>query len=254
MFDFLRRSGKGIEDFSLLGTDMHAHWLPGIDDGAKTIDDSLQLIRGLVDMGYRELIATPHVMADFYPNTPATINGALAEVRRAVTTAGIDVRLTAAAEYLLDEGFMQKLRAGELLTLPGNHVLVEFSFVAAPKDRDAIFFELLTKGYHPILAHPERYAYYHRHFDEYRAIAQRGVKLQVNLLSLVGHYGKEEKKVAEKLIDARLVSILGTDAHHARHLKGLRALLGGSKYGRIIGAASWENDNLFGQTALNTNE
>ncbi len=245
MFDFLRKRTPPLKDFGFLGTDMHAHWLPGLDDGAKTVEDSLHLIRQLVDMGYRKLIATPHVMADFYPNTPSTIMGALEEVRAAVAAAGIDVQLDAAAEYLLDEGFRQKLHSEELLTLPGKHVLVEFSFVSAPKNRDALFFELLTKGYRPILAHPERYAYYHSRFEEYRSIAQRGIKLQVNLLSLTGYYGKREKKTAERLIDEGLVDILGTDAHHGRHLRELEKLFSSTKLGRPIGSRSWQNCTLF---------
>lgn len=246
MFDFLRSGNRAPADFGALGTDMHAHWLPGLDDGAKTMDETLTLIRGLVDRGYTKLIATPHVMADLYHNRPDTILSVLEEVRQVVAEQNIEVELDAAAEYLLDEGFAEKLKSDDLLTLPGKHILVEFSFVSPPPDRDKIFFDLLTKGYFPILAHPERYCYYHSKFDEYRTMADRGIKLQVNLLSLTGHYGKTEKKIAERLISEGLVSILGTDAHHQRHLKGLSDLLSVRKYHRARSLLSCRNREWFG--------
>ena len=224
---------------------MHAHWLPGLDDGAETMEDSLNLIRELVGMGYRKLIATPHVMADLYPNTSATIRQRLEEVRTAVNAAGIQVELDAAAEYLMDEGFEQRLQKNDILTLPGNHVLVEFSFVAPPPTRDALFFQLLSKGYVPVLAHPERYRFYHRQFEEYRNLAARGIKLQVNLLSLLGYYGNSIREVAEQLIAENLVDILGTDAHHERHLESLQELSQSRKFGASIPRRTWKNTTWF---------
>ncbi len=241
MFDFLRSRKRPPADFTGLSLDMHAHWLPGLDDGAKTMADSLRLIGQLVDMGYTKLIATPHVMADFYPNTPQTIRAALARVREAVANAELVVELDAAAEYLIDEGFVHHMEANELLTLPGKHVLVEFAFVAAPANRDTLFFELMTKGYQPILAHPERYRFYHNSFEEYRHMVARGVKLQVNILSLMGHYGRTEQKIAEQLIDQKLVHLLGTDAHHEGHLEGLRKFLNTSRYSKLLTALPWQN-------------
>ena len=243
MFDFLRRH-KPLPGLDFLGTDMHAHWLPGLDDGADTLEDSLRLITDLVDLGYGQLIATPHVMADLYPNSSAAILARLEEVKQAVAERGINVKLGAAAEYLLDEGFVRLLEQGDLLTLPGNYLLVEMSFVSPPPDVHELLFSIQMKGYKPILAHPERYRYYHATFERYNTLKERGAILQVNLLSLTGYYGKSIQQVAWKLIDADLVSMLGTDAHHQQHTQELRRLLRDSKVSGLPQRQQWMNVNL----------
>ena len=247
MLDWLfGRKRKRVEDFGFLHADMHAHWLPGIDDGAESLDDSLNMIREMAALGYRRLVATPHVMTDLYDNTPETIRGALEEVRAAAEAEGLDIQLDAAAEYLLDEGFPERLRADRLLTLPGNHLLVEFSFVSPPANRDSLFFDLQTKGYRPVLAHPERYRYFHNRFADYRGLAERGIRLQVNLLSLTGYYGKDVKQVAEQLLAEGLVSLVGTDAHHTRHLASIREMLGNHRYAKYLTFPSLRNQEWFG--------
>ena len=247
MLDWLfGEKGKGVEDFGLLHTDMHAHWLPGIDDGAESLSESLDMIRQMVALGYRRLIATPHVMTDLFDNTPETIQGTLEQVRMAAEAEGLDIQLDAAAEYLLDEGFPDRLRADRLLTLPGNHLLVEFSFVSPPANQDALFFDIQTKGYRPVLAHPERYRYFHKRFADYRVLAERDIRLQVNLLSLTGYYGKEVKQVAEQLLAEGLVSLLGTDAHNARHLAGIREMLGNHRYAKYLTSSSLRNQVWLG--------
>ena len=223
---------------------MHAHWLPGIDDGAETMEQSLAMIRRLGELGYRKLIATPHVMADLYPNTSATIRGKLEEVRAAAREAGIDTELDAAAEYLLDEGFAAKIKSGELLTLPGRRVLVELSFIAPPPNLDQTLFQLQTAGYRPILAHPERYLYYHTRFAAYEELHSRGIVLQVNLLSLTGYYGSSIQKIAQRLIKKNLVDFIGTDAHHDRHLDALSEALRERPVAKAIEGREWGNAAL----------
>ena len=246
MFGFLKKYPPAIGSLDALGVDMHAHWLPGIDDGAQNLGESLTIIRNLVSLGYRKLIATPHVMADLYPNTSAGIREKLELTRTAARQEGIEVELDAAAEYLLDEGFMERLEQDDLLTLPNKHVLVEFSFVSAPPTLDEIFFKLQSRGYVVVLAHPERYHYYHANLEVYRRLVAKGIKLQVNLLSLTGYYGGSVKKVAQELIDRGWVGILGTDAHHVRHLAELQKLVGSGKFSQPIGAHNWHNQALFG--------
>ncbi|CAH0998958.1 hypothetical protein LEM8419_00253 [Neolewinella maritima] len=244
MFEFLRR-GKSLDGLGFLQADMHAHWLPGIDDGAATLNDSVAIIRDLVDLGYQQLYATPHVMADLYPNSSATILAALETVREAAQNQGITVPLGTAAEYLLDEGFLQRLEQDDLLTLPGNYLLVEMSFVSAPPDVHELFFKMQMKGYRPILAHPERYRYYHTTFDQYRFLHERGALFQVNLLSLNGHYGKSVQQIAWKLVDEGLVSMFGTDAHHRAHTKELRQLLGNRRFAALSKQQDWLNHHLI---------
>ena len=230
-----------LEDFSFLGTDMHAHWLPGMDDGAKTMEESIQMIREMERLGYTDLIATPHIMADYYQNTPTTIRDRLNDVKMECVKQGITVRLSAAAEYLVDEGFERHLRDIGLLTLPGNDVLIEFGFFAAPVNAESAIFKLLAAGYGVILAHPERYPYYHRAPEKLKAITDRGVKLQVNLMSLAGHYGNRVKQAALDLFKSGSVDLLGTDAHRPDDVDILSSLLADRRANRLMASSEYYN-------------
>lgn len=213
---------------------MHAHFLPGIDDGAPDLATSLALIDNMLGMGYRTLWATPHVMADLYPNTAAIIQEKLTLLRQAAKAAGLDIELNAAAEYLMDEAFGEKIANKELLTLPGNRVLVEMSFVAPPPQLDAYIFQLQAAGYQVVLAHPERYLFYHQNLKQYQAFVEKGCELQLNLLSLSGYYGKPIKEMAKALLKKGWVSFLGTDLHHRRHAEMLRQLVKDPSTGKLL--------------------
>jgi tyrosine-protein phosphatase YwqE len=209
-----------------LGADMHSHLLPGLDDGAETVEHSLDLLRALRDMGFRKLIMTPHIMGDFYKNTPEGIRESLLLLRETAANAGLgDIALECAAEYYLDEFLGRKLTDGtEMLTFGGDkrYLLFETSYMNEPLNLFEIIFELKSQGYTPVLAHPERYTYlYGRLADIERMRRDFGVLLQVNLNSLAGYYSPAAKKVAEQLIDAGLVDFVGTDTHHLRHTETL---------------------------------
>ncbi|MDX2133686.1 MAG: CpsB/CapC family capsule biosynthesis tyrosine phosphatase [Saprospiraceae bacterium] len=203
---------------------MHSHLLPGIDDGAPDLAESLTLIRALLDLGFAELYTTPHVMSDLYPNSRDTILRKRDELLEAVAESGLEVRLDAAAEYYIDTAFTDRLIREPLLTLPGNRVLVEQSMMQPYPNLDQVLFDLQMKGYQPVLAHPERYAFY-RHAEQILELADRGIELQVNLLSLSGYYGTAARKMAKALIEAGVVSFVGTDLHHIRHAKALAECL-----------------------------
>jgi len=209
--------GLGPIDFSALGTDMHSHLIPGIDDGAKTVEDSVELIRHLHSLGYTKLITTPHVMSDYFQNTPATILGGLEIVRAALKENNIPVEISAAAEYYIDDGFIRKLEEEKLLTFGDNYLLVEVSYINPPDNVRDILFRAQVLGYKPILAHPERYPFWYRSLDEYQRFFDMGVILQLNLNSLSGYYGPDAKRIAEKLIEMEIVQALGTDMHHMKH-------------------------------------
>ncbi|GAC1372477.1 MAG: capsular polysaccharide biosynthesis protein [Hymenobacter sp.] len=209
-----------------LGADMHSHLLPGLDDGAETLEHSLDLLRELRGLGFRKLIMTPHIMGDFYKNTPEGIRAALELLHAAAVGAGLgDVVLECAAEYYLDEFLGQKLANGtEMLTFGGDkrYLLFETSYLNEPLNLADIVFELKAQGYRPVLAHPERYVYLYGRFADLEKLRRDyGVLLQVNLNSLAGYYSPAAKKVAEQLIDAGLVDFVGTDAHHLRHTETL---------------------------------
>ncbi|MEP7263777.1 MAG: CpsB/CapC family capsule biosynthesis tyrosine phosphatase [Bacteroidota bacterium] len=211
-----------IVDFSSINADMHSHLIPGIDDGAKTIEDSISLIRHLHAAGYSKLITTPHIMSDYFKNTPEIILEGLETVRAAIKAENIPVTLDAAAEYYIDDGFMHKLEEERLLTFGDNYLLVEISYMNPPDSIKEILFRAIILGYHPVLAHPERYPYWYNSFDEYRGIRDMGVALQLNLNSLSGYYGPDAKRTAEKLIDNSMIDMVGTDMHHQRHAQALQ--------------------------------
>lgn len=204
---------------------MHAHWLPGIDDGAESMRESLNMLRSYADLGYTSLIATPHIMADYYPNTPSEIHDRLIAVRKVALSEGISMELSAAAEYMLDDQFEAHIAKHGVLALPGNRILVEFGFMATPADLDGILFRLQTAAYLPVVAHPERYAYLHRKPNFWKQLIERGVELQVNLLSLTDHYGSKVQAAAINMIENGWVSMIGTDAHHTEHLVAAKKAL-----------------------------
>lgn len=202
---------------------MHSHILPGIDDGARDIAGSLELLNGMYDLGIRKVVATPHIIADLYRNDAATINTALDKVKEAVAIAGLEMEISAAAEYMLDDYFVSLLRSGSpLLKLHDNIILTEQSYASPNDNLQEIAFEIMTNGYLPIMAHPERYFYYHNQYDAYDRLKDLGFLFQVNLLSLTGYYGKPVAKVAKFLFEEGMVDFVGTDMHHTKHLSTLK--------------------------------
>jgi len=220
---FSRSKGSGDRaDLSVLGTDMHSHLLPGIDDGARDIPTSLELIKGMMDLGYTKLITTPHVLSDMYKNTTSVIQEKLELLRKAVSEAGLNVEVNAGAEYFLDDHVHKMIRNNEpLLPISGKMVLVEFSMAYPSHSLKDILFDMQMQGYQPIIAHPERYIYLERTKDFYDELKDIGCLFQVNLLSLIGHYGKTQLELAHYLSKKGYYDLAGTDLHHARHLDSL---------------------------------
>lgn len=202
-----------------IGIDIHSHMIPGVDDGVETVEESVAMISKLQNLGYRRVITTPHVMWDCYRNTPEIILGKLDEVRQASKAAGLTIEIGAAAEYFLDEHFHHLLNTGQqMLTLPGNRLLVELPYSTPLMNTSETLFSIVEKGYQPVLAHPERYTYFYSDPSIYKKLADGGCELQVNILSLSGYYGENISKMAEWLLKNNLVTFLGTDAHKIQHL------------------------------------
>src|SRR5688572_4983731 len=178
-------------DLSWLGADMHSHLIPGIDDGAPDIATSLELIKGLQQLGYKKLITTPHILWEVYPNTTEIITQGLASLKKAMADEGITIELHAAAEYFIDEYFEENLKKKiPLLPISGNMVLVEFSMITAPMDLQQVLFEMQIQNYQPVIAHPERYIYLTQSKQFFDELKDAGCLFQLNLLSLTGYYGK----------------------------------------------------------------
>ncbi|QMU31324.1 tyrosine-protein phosphatase [Adhaeribacter radiodurans] len=217
-----------------LGTDMHAHVLPGLDDGADSMTQALAMVQEMQQLGYRKLILTPHIMGDFYKNTPDGIKAKLAELKQVVQQQGILIELGCAAEYYLDEWFVQRLEDKEpLLTFGDNYVLFETSFINEPMRFQEIIFKIKSNGYTPVLAHPERYSYLYNRWNSLVEWHENEVLFQINLNSLVGYYGPEAKRMAEKLLHHKFIDFVGTDAHSEKHVRVLQKLAGSSTFEKL---------------------
>lgn len=224
MFNFFQKKNvrQRTAHSSFISHDIHSHILPALDDGAPDLATSLQLVKGMYEMGIRKAVATPHIIGDMYRNTPELIEAAFAKLKIACIEESIDVELSAAAEYMLDDYFMGLLKKKDrLLTIHKNIILTELSYSTPPDNLEEISFELNIGGYKPIMAHPERYFYFHKNYDNFYRLKELGFSLQVNLLSVIGYYGPSFAKVAKFILQKGLADFIGTDMHHIRHLEVL---------------------------------
>jgi protein-tyrosine phosphatase len=198
--------------------DIHSHLLPGIDDGAKTFDDSLRLTQKLLSFGFTQFITTPHIIQYVWENSLEQILANKTSTVKELEKNNINIPFRAAAEYLMDDQFVQLFQSGEILTLKDNYILVEMSYINPPIHLYNILFDLKIAGYIPVLAHPERYLFYHNNFDEYLKLKKAGCLFQLNLLSMVGYYGNGITKIAETLLKKGMYDFVGSDVHHDNHI------------------------------------
>ena len=198
--------------------DIHSHLLPGIDDGAQTLEDTIQLTDALQKIGFEKFITTPHVMSTVWKNTKLGIENKLVSTIEELNQNNIKIPIKAGAEYLIDTQFVSLFSNEPLLVLKDNYVLVEFNYINPLLQLYDILFDLQVAGYRPILAHPERYSYYHHNFEEYQKLKNAGCLFQLNLLSTVGYYGAEVTKTAEKLLRNGMIDFVGSDVHHQNHI------------------------------------
>lgn len=227
LLDIFKRKSEQPQnlDLSWLEVDMHSHLMPGIDDGAKTVQESIELIRRLAGYGLRKLVTTPHIQHEYYRNTPEIILGGLELLRKALIEEGISIQIEAVAEYYLDEIFLQKIKNGEqILSFGSQYVLVETGFLRRSEVFSDCLFQLEMRGFKPILAHPERYQYLIQDRKLLQDILDRGMILQINLLSLTGFYSKPIQEFAESLLDKGVIQFFGTDCHNERYLDQLETL------------------------------
>ena len=214
-------SKKNIEvdldplDFSVLKTDIHSHFIPGIDDGSPDMETTISLIKEMQGLGFKKVITTPHVMSDFYKNSSDIILKGLTDIRSELKVQNINMEIEAAAEYYIDYDFEQKIGKEKFLTFGDNYILVELSFMEAPKNLFDIIFKLQLEGYKVVLAHPERYAFFT--MDDYEELVNRGVLLQINWLSIIGYYSPQIEQKTKDLIAADMVSFIGSDCHNMNH-------------------------------------
>ncbi|HET8885496.1 MAG TPA: CpsB/CapC family capsule biosynthesis tyrosine phosphatase [Salinimicrobium sp.] len=233
MFSFFQ-SKKFLIDALQDYVDIHNHILPGIDDGAKDLNDSLNIIKGLSDLGITNFIATPHIMNDYYGNNNQSIETAFSLLKEQLEKEGRNISLRYAAEYMMDPKFELLLKEKNLLSLSRNYVLMEMSYFQAPLNLDEVIFETFTKGYLPVLAHPERYVFFHPKFHRYTKIKSKGVFFQLNALSLTDHYGPSTRKAALKLLESGMIDFLATDTHHVQHIEQLKEVRVSEKHLKLL--------------------
>ena len=216
MFNWFRK--KNISDLPPLQVDIHSHLLPALDDCVGTFQDAEHIVRNFIELGYRRIITTPHVMSDAYRNTPEGIRGRLDELKTYLQSKGIDIPVSAAAEYYLDESLFRMVETNEpLLTFGEKYLLFETNFITEPFNLKEFIFLATTKGYKLVLAHPERYLYLQNNLQKVEDLLDRGVLMQMNISSITGYYSKPVQQMAFKLIDRGMIHWLGSDCHHLQH-------------------------------------
>ncbi len=238
-------SGSDIPEPVLV--DMHSHLLPAIDDGVKTLEEAVAVVKEFVKLGFKKLITTPHIMGDFYRNTPDIILSKLDQLKTRITNEGIDIQLAAAAEYYLDESLIAKLQRGEkLLTFGENYLLIETSYLNAPANFSDAIYLIKQSGYWPVLAHPERYQYLYQSFEKFEEMYEQNISFQLNTNSLLGYYSKPAQLYAKRMIEKNMVNFIGSDCHNMKHIEALAKTMKLKEYNEV------SRLYLFNNTLLNT--
>lgn len=230
---------------SLVSVDLHSHLLPGIDDGAKDIERSIELVLSLKEMGYKKLITTPHV-SDMFLNSSSTILEGYSSLKRELKKREIEIEIEVAAEYYADDNFEKLLSKKDVLTFgKEKYLLFELSYFTPPQDLESLVYDIKLAGYRPVLAHPERYVYLHNNIEEYKAIKAMGVLFQINLNSIVNYYSTEVTEAVKELIVNGMVDFIGSDTHHRQHTKHLKKSFSDSTYKKIFKYNTILNNRLY---------
>ena len=243
--NFFSRQKKKDQDTIVSGLkiDLHSHLIPGIDDGSKSIEESLEILRAMRALGYEKVITTPHVMADAYQNSTQAILEGLHRLKEAVAAEDIKIEIEAAAEYYLDEELVTRLERGDILTIANEYLLFETSYFSKPLNFEEVVFEMQTKGYKPLLAHPERYRYISDPREEFGRMKKLGIFFQLDINSLRGYYGKQAMKHAHLLSEWGIIDFLGSDVHHKKQASFLKKVFADRNYQTLL-----KNNQILNET------
>lgn len=231
MFNFFRKKKEDVKLF--YHTDVHCHILPGVDHGAKNIQNGIELLKADMDMGIDRVILTSHVTSETFENTPETLQAAFDTFKAAVDEAGLDIEMHLSAEYRIDDYWQKEYAAGHIIPMPGNYILLENSFVQELIGSDQMMFDLMCKGYKPILAHPERYPYWAHNRERYEKMHNTNLKFQINILSFTGYFGSSARNTANWLVKNGMVDMLGSDMHHLEHAEIIKDYLRSKEWRKI---------------------
>lgn len=241
MLNFFSKKNK-VTDISWLGVDIHSHILPGIDDGSPDMETSVRFVKSLTELGFAQLIATPHIYKELYPNTKVSIDNVKENLQAVLNKENISTKLGAGAEYMIDQDFTLD---EDLCPLDQKHLLIEMSYLSESPDISQTIFNIEIKGYKPILAHPERYTFYFKDKSRLKRFKEKGCLLQLNLLSVLGYYGRDVKQLAEMLLKEKMYDLAGTDLHHDKHLLTLTDAVQSGRLHDLIGHYSFKNQETF---------
>jgi protein-tyrosine phosphatase len=225
--------------------DIHSHLIPGIDDGSKSYEESFEIISFFKSLGVRKMITTPHLSFDFYQNKHEDILDGFKLLKEKVSNARIEMDLSVAAEYMIDDGFRSLINKGNLLTFGDNYLLIELNGFAVYPDFSSLIFDLQSSGYKIILAHPERYPFWHNHRQEYISLKERDVMFQMNALSLTNLYSPAVNKTARWLIENKMIDFIGSDVHHASQQALYMKALSSKLYYKLKERETIRNNDLL---------
>lgn len=240
---FRKKKSESV-DLSEIKTDIHSHLIPGIDDGSHSIEESIAIIKELKELKLEKIITTPHINYYYPNNTTELILSGLKKLIKALVEANISIDIEAAAEYMIDDGFEERFLKKDLLTFGDKYLLVELSSHFPPLNLIPLLFKMQIEGYKIILAHPERYTYWHESFNMLEDLKNRGIFFQINLISLTGAYSHQIKKMTEKLIDNNMVDFVGTDLHHLTHIELIKESLNEKHFVRLTNKTQLLNKTL----------
>ena len=245
-FSCRKKNDRKIEEVqqSKLKIDLHSHLIPGIDDGARNMEESLEMLQAMSDLGYQKVITTPHVMADAYQNSSRKILDGLQLLREASAAKGIEIEIEAAAEYYMDEELLSRLEENDILTLGKEFLLFETSYYSKPLNFEEVVYEIQAKGYKALLAHPERYRYITNPHKEFERLKTLGIYFQLDINSLGGYYGNQAKEHADLLCDWEMVEFLGSDIHRRKQVDFLKKSCADPRYQRLLDSGKLLNTIL----------
>jgi len=223
--------------------DIHSHILPALDDGSKSIDETIKIVRQLREAGFTKLIATPHVMEGRDLLRPEEIISATAHVQKCLAEAEISVEILPGAENYIFPDMAKWARDQKLMTLgnTGKYILLEFPMLEIPHYTDQVFFELQVAGLTPVLAHPERNRGIVDNPERLLDWAKKGILFQLDLRSLGGKYGPEPKELADRMLRSDLIHLIGSDAHrvtrsplsYLEDLENVRDIVGEDRFKEV---------------------
>ena len=219
--------------------DIHSHILPGIDDGAKDVKESMKIISKMKNMGFSKIIGTPHTYPGLYDNTNDSIKKAYEKVK--ISELG-NIEIGFASEYMIEKSLIEKAKNKSLLCIKDNYVLVEMSYISEPLGLFDIIYEIKVNGYIPVLAHPERYMFI-KNLKEYFKLKKFGCLFQANLLSATNYYGKYASNMLDKLLKEKLIDYVGSDIHSIKHINAFDGRLTINNIGELKKCIK-RNENL----------